>query len=268
LNVVILRMPAGMSLVTPPSHDPATGRRLSWWENIPILSYVLLGGRSRHSGGWISPQYPVVEAMTGLLFVWVTWVLYGSGLRAEFLMLGLLGNEPTAAVSPTLALRASWPALMICLTLVGGLVAATVIDARLYIIPLPITWFVAGVAAVGYPLAAALGYPPDVLAFMNAAGEVESLYAAPRVGDTLTCVAIGGLVGLGVAMGGLAMGWLPRSFDAGEADEMAGEAGVADAPSGASDPAASRGSGGGDESVDAARPSAKTWSAWAWGRSS
>jgi leader peptidase (prepilin peptidase) / N-methyltransferase len=68
LNVVILRLPAGKSLVHPPSHDPATGERLKWWENIPIVSWLALRGRSRYTGERISVQYPLVEAFTMLSF--------------------------------------------------------------------------------------------------------------------------------------------------------------------------------------------------------
>lgn len=96
LNVVILRLPRRMEwqwkrdsreilgepeLYDPPppgivverSHDPDTGTPLAWWENIPVLSYVMLRGRSRHSGKRISLQYPAVELLTMLLFVACVW---------------------------------------------------------------------------------------------------------------------------------------------------------------------------------------------------
>ncbi len=70
LNVVILRLPdPGTSIVFPSSHCPKCKNTLSWYENIPILSYLVLGGKCRHCKVSISPQYPIVELLTGLLAV-------------------------------------------------------------------------------------------------------------------------------------------------------------------------------------------------------
>ncbi|MFC3130249.1 prepilin peptidase [Coralloluteibacterium stylophorae] len=96
LNVVILRLPPRMEwqwrrdsremlelpavdepeppgVVVRRSHDPHTGAQLAWWENIPLVSWALLRGRSRHSGQRISLQYPAVELLTGLLFAACIW---------------------------------------------------------------------------------------------------------------------------------------------------------------------------------------------------
>ena len=67
INVVILRLPEGKSIVTPPSACPGCGRRLSWFENIPIVSFILLRGRCRGCKEKISWQYPLIEATCGLL---------------------------------------------------------------------------------------------------------------------------------------------------------------------------------------------------------
>jgi leader peptidase (prepilin peptidase) / N-methyltransferase len=68
LNVVILRLPEeNGSVVYPPSHCPKCKARLSWFENIPLLSFLFLRGRCRHCGAPISLQYPVVEALMSLL---------------------------------------------------------------------------------------------------------------------------------------------------------------------------------------------------------
>ncbi|MEJ2133900.1 MAG: prepilin peptidase [Desulfofustis sp.] len=70
LNVVILRLPdPGTSIVFPSSHCPKCKKSLSWYENIPILSYLVLGGKCSHCKMSISPQYPIVELLTGLLAV-------------------------------------------------------------------------------------------------------------------------------------------------------------------------------------------------------
>ena len=69
VNVVILRLPEKKSIVTPPSACPACGRRLPWYENVPILSFIALFGRCRGCGSAISWQYPLIEAACGMLAV-------------------------------------------------------------------------------------------------------------------------------------------------------------------------------------------------------
>ena len=68
-NVLVYRIPRGMSIVSPPSSCPHCGAKIKWYDNIPIVSYLLLRGKCRHCGGRISPRYPLVEAFTGLLAV-------------------------------------------------------------------------------------------------------------------------------------------------------------------------------------------------------
>lgn len=67
-NVVGLRVPVGESIVTPPSHCPKCGRRLTALDLVPVLSYVGLKGACRSCGNKISPLYPVMELLTGSLF--------------------------------------------------------------------------------------------------------------------------------------------------------------------------------------------------------
>jgi leader peptidase (prepilin peptidase) / N-methyltransferase len=61
LNVVIARVPAGQSIVYPPSRCPACLHEIRWYDNIPILSYFMLFGRCRDCGGRISIRYPLIE---------------------------------------------------------------------------------------------------------------------------------------------------------------------------------------------------------------
>lgn len=68
LNVVISRVPLGESVASPPSHCPACGHRLSAWENIPVFSWLALGGRCRSCKTDISPRYMLVELATAALF--------------------------------------------------------------------------------------------------------------------------------------------------------------------------------------------------------
>jgi len=69
LNVVIYRLPRGMSLVAPGSHCPACKHPIRWYDNLPVLGWFILRGRCRDCGVRISARYPAVEAVTLLLFV-------------------------------------------------------------------------------------------------------------------------------------------------------------------------------------------------------
>jgi leader peptidase (prepilin peptidase)/N-methyltransferase len=81
LNVCILRVPGGESIVTPGSHCPACGRSIRWYDNVPVLSYLLLRGRCRDCGTRISPLYPLVEVLTAVVFLLEYWRY---GLSVEF----------------------------------------------------------------------------------------------------------------------------------------------------------------------------------------
>jgi len=69
LNVCIYRLPRGISIVTPSSMCPSCRRPIKFYDNIPIISYILLRGRCRECGSRISIRYPLVEALNALLFV-------------------------------------------------------------------------------------------------------------------------------------------------------------------------------------------------------
>jgi leader peptidase (prepilin peptidase)/N-methyltransferase len=109
LNVVIYRLPRGESLVFPPSRCPKCGHKLSWFENIPLVSWLVLRGRCRRCGTRISMQYPIVEAVTAIAAVLVVL---------------------TTPVSLVLASR---------LVLTAILIALFVIDLELQILPNAIT---------------------------------------------------------------------------------------------------------------------------------
>jgi leader peptidase (prepilin peptidase)/N-methyltransferase len=94
LNVCIVRLPnespKQRSLLYPPSSCPKCKHLIEWRDNIPVVSWLLLRGKCRWCGAPISRQYPIIEALVGLL--WVCAVLaYGAGARA--LAAGLLGTN-------------------------------------------------------------------------------------------------------------------------------------------------------------------------------
>ena len=79
LNVCIDRLPERASILSPPSHCPACGRRLAPFDLIPLFSYLFLRGRCRYCGAPIPRRVPLVESVTGLLFV-LLWYRYGLSL--------------------------------------------------------------------------------------------------------------------------------------------------------------------------------------------
>ena len=83
LNVCICRLPREESIVTPGSHCPQCNIPIRFYDNIPVLSYLLLKGKCRHCGKPISIQYPVVEGVTALSS-WVLFTTYGPSLSYLF----------------------------------------------------------------------------------------------------------------------------------------------------------------------------------------
>jgi leader peptidase (prepilin peptidase)/N-methyltransferase len=88
LNVCISRLPRGESIVFPRSHCPRCNHAIRWYDNIPLISYLVLRARCRDCHALISPIYPTVEAVTALVLVW-TFRVYGLG--PEFVKYALFG---------------------------------------------------------------------------------------------------------------------------------------------------------------------------------
>jgi leader peptidase (prepilin peptidase) / N-methyltransferase len=88
LNVCIHRLPRGQSLATPPSRCPSCERPLRWFHNIPVASWIALGGRCGHCRAPISIQYPVIELVTALLWVLIVWMTPVGWLLVSRLVLG------------------------------------------------------------------------------------------------------------------------------------------------------------------------------------
>ncbi len=152
LNVVIWRLPRGENIAFPPSHCPKCNAAIAPYDNIPVLSYILLGGRCRSCGAPISIQYPIVEFVTAALFA-ISWPLAG----------GVLGWQLAAALIFT-----------------GIGVAVTVIDIQHRIIPDELS---IGGLAVGLVLAPLCAHSWSGLlwAFVAALGGAILLYLV-RIG--------------------------------------------------------------------------------------
>jgi leader peptidase (prepilin peptidase)/N-methyltransferase len=120
LNVVIYRVPRGMSVVRPASHCPACGTPIRGFYNIPVLGYLLLGGRAHCCKAKLSPRYPLVEAIGGILSIAI--------LEAVIFHLG-----PMTPLGRALAIYIADLALAL------GLVAAAFIDLEHMFLPDTIT---------------------------------------------------------------------------------------------------------------------------------
>lgn len=88
INVVIYRFPRGESIALPPSHCPTCDHKIKPWENIPLISFLFLGGKCSACKTQISWRYPVVEALTALIFL-STYLKFG--LTPELPVFALFG---------------------------------------------------------------------------------------------------------------------------------------------------------------------------------
>lgn len=87
LNVCIYRIPRKESIAYPPSHCPKCSTPLKWYELIPIISFLFQKGKCRYCGDAISPQYPIVELLNGILY---TIIFYFNGASIDSIFYSLI----------------------------------------------------------------------------------------------------------------------------------------------------------------------------------
>ena len=112
LNVCIYRIPQKEDIVRESSHCMSCGHRLKWYDLVPLFSYLFLKGKCRYCGSKLSKQYPIVEALNGILYVVVFYA-------TDF----------------------SWDSILYCL-MASALIVLSVIDYRTYEIPFGINVFI------------------------------------------------------------------------------------------------------------------------------
>lgn len=198
LNVVVWRMPRGESLVSPPSHCPKCNNPLKWYDNLPVIGWLKLQGRCRFCREPISPRYPIVEAVTGLMFAFyyvMFFVLHIGPCVAPGDVSGHGHGRPLNVLE-------DWPLYGLYMVLLSGLLAASLIDAELFEIPIDILWSWKG----GIVWVALL-----VHALWDTPAAPGNLIAGPMT----AAVALGGTVGLLISVALLYTGRLPRSFPQG-----------------------------------------------------
>ncbi|PIZ41783.1 prepilin peptidase, partial [Candidatus Aquicultor secundus] len=83
VNVCAYRIPKGESIAYPPSHCPSCGEAIRYADNIPVVSYLILGGKCRSCGSRISLKYPIIELLTGALWA-ITYSRFGLSLELGY----------------------------------------------------------------------------------------------------------------------------------------------------------------------------------------
>jgi leader peptidase (prepilin peptidase)/N-methyltransferase len=202
LNVVIYRLPREKSLVHPGSACPRCDRAIRFYDNIPLLSWLVLGAKCRHCKAPISPRYFIVELLTGSVFLGVYFLYFHTEVR------------------PSMHVDRAWFVYLLHLVLLSAFIGASGIDLELWIIPLSICWFVTAAGLIG---SAAAGYIIDPKAIAD-----HSLLPAASPGTG--ALALGATLGLGISWLLLRTGLLRRSYDLGVAEaedhHAVGEAGA------------------------------------------
>ena len=122
LNVCIWRLPRNESVVRPASHCPNCNAPILWYQNIPILSYIALGGRCASCRRPISMRYAIVELLGGILFLMA---------YLQWAMPAMLGDAPVAALRPFASL---W-CVPACWTVFAGLILGSFIDLEHFYLP-------------------------------------------------------------------------------------------------------------------------------------
>jgi leader peptidase (prepilin peptidase) / N-methyltransferase len=225
-NVLVYRLPRGLDVVTPTSACPSCGTHLTWRENIPIFGWLMLGGKCRFCMCKISAEYPIVEAFMALLWAAVYILLYA---RTDFLGINWSSIRPDWANA---GFALTWPMFLLILILFSCLVSMTLIDARTFHIPMVLTWVPAIAAFIIHPLFALWTQTAgntNRLFFMDSPWHWTIASPGPS-GWGWIGLAVGGMVGVGVANLLLATKLITRSFadyDQWMASHQAAQAGSA-----------------------------------------
>jgi len=204
LNVVILRLPAGENIISPPSHCPKCGHQLRWFENLPVIGYLIVRGRCTNCHLHISLQYPAVELFCALLFGAVFVLYYMIAPNGPYFV-----NELAPPWLPKYGFAETWPILILHLLLLSALIAMTVIDLRTFTIPILIPSFIAVIAV---PIHTIMPIWPGghMRLPLEAPGLAE--WIIPLAGPQALGACLLGLVGVGVSSLLLHRGGLRPSY--------------------------------------------------------
>jgi leader peptidase (prepilin peptidase)/N-methyltransferase len=179
LNVVAARVPLNRSIVSPPSACMSCGSEIAWYDNVPVVSWLVLRGHCRECSAGIPARYPAVELITGLLVAGSFWKfgLSGSAFVASFFCLALVAVSATDIEHRIIPNRIVLPAAAIVV------VANTLLHPSLW-------WLLGALGASGFLFAAALAYPRGM-----GMGDVKlALLMGAALGKTVSVAMMIGMV--------------------------------------------------------------------------
>jgi leader peptidase (prepilin peptidase)/N-methyltransferase len=211
LNVCIYRWPLDQSVVKPRSHCIACQKTIAWYDNIPLVSFVVLGGQCRYCQARISFRYPVVELTTGLLFFY--WV-YTDGLTLPAAKLCIFTGTLVALVFCDLEERILPDEFTLGGTLVGLVLAAFVPVPDAYAPALLTGMGVNPPERVRWVLESALGAGLPAFFLWGAGWLYEKVRHREGLGlgDVKLVAMVGSFLGLGNALATLIVGSVSGSI--------------------------------------------------------
>jgi leader peptidase (prepilin peptidase) / N-methyltransferase len=192
LNVIAYRLPRGESIVNPPSHCPGCDSPIKPWDNIPLLSWIFLRGRCRNCATRISPRYPLVELVTGVLFAAVA---VSNGLNDDLAVLLPFAAMLIAVADIDLEHRIVPNKILLPMAVYGVAASAVV---RTDMLP---ELLIAGAAAFTFLLVAALIHPAGMgMGDVKLAGVMGLYLGASLAPALLVAFLSGSVVGIGVML--------------------------------------------------------------------
>ncbi len=194
LNVVIYRMPRDKSIVHPPSSCPSCGKLIRFYDNIPLVSWLILRGKCRYCGSKISARYFIVELLTGILFVSVFLIFFGSDIRR----LGFASDSAFVNfINGGLLIYITY------IVLFCGFLAASAIDLELWVIPISICWFITAIGIIASSISSYVIEPAALLTYR----------IFPMANASTGALAAGACVGTVISLALLGTGIIKRSYD-------------------------------------------------------
>ena len=204
LNVVIYRIPRDKSIISPPSACPDCGKHIRFYDNIPLISWLVLGRKCRYCEAPISARYFVIEFLTGSVFLGLFILYFRTDIRSGI---------------PTFS-NGGWFIYLLHIILLAALIVASAIDLELWVIPLSICWFATVVGLVG----SAVG-----VFIMNPFIIRENRLLPVASADT-GALAAGATIGLIISLIFMATGLIKRSYESQEEQQEDNAAAKEDKP--------------------------------------